>query len=336
MATIPGLAHGPESPGLTLGGSGSAGATNSASSASSSGAHSTNAVNVKKVAPASGFKNSPFPGVDAFITDLAGVHSVAARIRKWVHFESTQVVTYEISGSRYCYNIGRPHRSNGVMYVANMLAGVCYQKCYDPDCAGFQSSEFRIPPDLIRGGRGAGGDDSDGGFVVDDEALAAIAELESRHADSYTEPHDAGAGAGAGAGASAGTNTHAGVGGAGVWGDEATLAAVAELEAQHATTLAEGTRSSVHSDTATSRDDDFFLVNDLAWAAITKIEQNYLSGQRAAEPRNGSSAEDVATQETVRTLKASCDSTAGHGAEGLPDSVLSDLLDSNPHLLDAT
>ncbi|GAB5366340.1 hypothetical protein AAMO2058_001135600 [Amorphochlora amoebiformis] len=51
------------------------------------------------------------------------------------------LLCYSIGGSRYCGNIGREHKSNGIYYVAVIPDGMIYQKCHDPDC-----NHYRSPP----------------------------------------------------------------------------------------------------------------------------------------------------------------------------------------------
>uniref|UniRef100_A0A1I7XXY9 DNA-directed primase/polymerase protein n=1 Tax=Steinernema glaseri TaxID=37863 RepID=A0A1I7XXY9_9BILA len=65
-----------------------------------------------------------------------------------VHERSSVVYRASVSslrGSRYCFNIGREHRSNHVYWVVNIKTFKCFQKCFDPDCAGFRSFEFGLP-----------------------------------------------------------------------------------------------------------------------------------------------------------------------------------------------
>jgi Herpesviridae UL52/UL70 DNA primase len=108
-----------------------------------------------------------FPGVDAFVTEAcAQTAGVAGYIRSWVHLTPHQrlssssttamqtsscpthgTICYEIARNRFCANIGRQHRSNGVYIVVDLDRRTLYQKCHDPVCraANFRSSEVRIP-----------------------------------------------------------------------------------------------------------------------------------------------------------------------------------------------
>jgi hypothetical protein len=55
------------------------------------------------------------------------------------------VLCYTIGGNRFCGNIGRAHKSNATYIVANLDAGVWFQKCYDPDCRHYRSPSSPIP-----------------------------------------------------------------------------------------------------------------------------------------------------------------------------------------------
>lgn len=70
-------------------------------------------------------------------------------------------------GSHYCENMGRPHASNHVFFVADFHRGAYAQKCHDPDCARFRSGWMPLPRELCLpepespagegpGGRGGG------------------------------------------------------------------------------------------------------------------------------------------------------------------------------------
>ena len=119
------------------------------------------------VSPASqeGYQGSLFPDLDAFILAVASARGARpAKIRRWCYFERSKVLTYEMSSNRWCENVGREHKSNGVYYVANIEQGVFYQKCHDPDCSSvdFRSDLRRIPDTLLPddpAGDGNGDDD---------------------------------------------------------------------------------------------------------------------------------------------------------------------------------
>mmetsp|Transcript_31949 Transcript_31949/g.101877 ORF Transcript_31949/g.101877 Transcript_31949/m.101877 type:complete len:533 (-) Transcript_31949:223-1821(-) len=67
--------------------------------------------------------------------------------------EEETIVNFRVVGNRWCDNIGRQHRSNGIMLIANRQKGVFYQKCFDPDCRqrDARSNDFPIPAALLHG-----------------------------------------------------------------------------------------------------------------------------------------------------------------------------------------
>lgn len=62
-------------------------------------------------------------------------------------------ILFQIVGNRFCHNVGRQHKSNGVMYEVFVNRGLAYQKCWDIDCRGFRSPPQVVPmnilPDLL-------------------------------------------------------------------------------------------------------------------------------------------------------------------------------------------
>lgn len=88
--------------------------------------------------------SSPYPELDDFVKGLVVPRGT---IRHVTFFPDTDTLVYNFTGYRFCENIGREHRSNGVMFVADVQAGTYYQKCYDPDCRAisFRSTPRPIP-----------------------------------------------------------------------------------------------------------------------------------------------------------------------------------------------
>ena len=52
------------------------------------------------------------------------------------------MIVYQIGGNRFCHNIGRHHKSNNVIYCADLPLGGYFQKCLDPDC---RQVDYRSP-----------------------------------------------------------------------------------------------------------------------------------------------------------------------------------------------
>ncbi|KAI8851446.1 hypothetical protein BC829DRAFT_463263 [Chytridium lagenaria] len=61
-----------------------------------------------------------------------------ARVQRVAFFPDSITVTYAMVGTRYCYNIGKEHKSNGVYYVAEISHGIFSQR----------SREVEIPVEL--------------------------------------------------------------------------------------------------------------------------------------------------------------------------------------------
>ncbi|OQR89664.1 hypothetical protein ACHHYP_06130 [Achlya hypogyna] len=94
---------------------------------------------------------SPYPALDAFIREQATTGGVQGEIRSWQCTEPW--ITYHMDRNRFCGRVGRAHKSNNVMFVVDRLGGVYYQRCHDPDCAGYRcvgygSPAMALPPAL--------------------------------------------------------------------------------------------------------------------------------------------------------------------------------------------
>ncbi|KAG8381247.1 hypothetical protein BUALT_Bualt06G0102700 [Buddleja alternifolia] len=92
---------------------------------------------------------SPFPALDVFVESLASSGNVSGKIRSWYLFSEYGLMVYSMSRNRYCERIGREHKSNHVIYVADLRRVVYYQKCHDPDCRGYRSPLRPVPNDVI-------------------------------------------------------------------------------------------------------------------------------------------------------------------------------------------
>uniref|UniRef100_A0A3Q2TTB3-2 Isoform 2 of DNA-directed primase/polymerase protein n=1 Tax=Gallus gallus TaxID=9031 RepID=A0A3Q2TTB3-2 len=68
-------------------------------------------------------------------------------IRQWNYFSGEEILVYDISGYRWCENIGRAHRSNNIMILVDLKKEVWYQKCHDPVCRekNFKSQSLPLP-----------------------------------------------------------------------------------------------------------------------------------------------------------------------------------------------
>ncbi|XP_006401781.2 DNA-directed primase/polymerase protein [Eutrema salsugineum] len=92
---------------------------------------------------------SPFPLVDQFIESIASTGNVSGKIRCWYWFSEDSLIVYSMSRNRYCERIGREHKSNHVMYIVDIIRGIYYQKCYDPDCRDYRSPIRPVPDSYL-------------------------------------------------------------------------------------------------------------------------------------------------------------------------------------------
>ncbi|KAJ3037510.1 hypothetical protein HDV00_001623 [Rhizophlyctis rosea] len=76
------------------------------------------------------YDTSPYPLIDEYI--LQSIRNRAgsdrAVIKSCCYFAYGQAIVYNIVGDRYCFNVGRQHKSNGVYYVADLKNGVYNQR----------------------------------------------------------------------------------------------------------------------------------------------------------------------------------------------------------------
>ncbi|NXX88345.1 PRIPO protein, partial [Centropus bengalensis] len=95
-----------------------------------------------------GYQESPYPEIDAFVRSLVNKDGVQGGIRRWNYFSLEEILVYDISGYRWCENIGRAHKSNNIMILVDLKKEVWYQKCHDPVCReqNFRSQSFPLPP----------------------------------------------------------------------------------------------------------------------------------------------------------------------------------------------
>ncbi|KAI9138460.1 hypothetical protein BKA69DRAFT_1127308 [Paraphysoderma sedebokerense] len=107
--------------------------------------------NTKSTATLSHHLNySPYPKIDDYIKSRIKDEICEGYIRSVSFFAESKSILYTIQNYRYCHRIGRHHKSNGIFYVVDLLKGVYYQKCFDPDCrrVNFRSSEWALPVEL--------------------------------------------------------------------------------------------------------------------------------------------------------------------------------------------
>ncbi|KAK2180792.1 hypothetical protein NP493_426g05025 [Ridgeia piscesae] len=127
--------------------------------------------------PLQGYDHSPHPEVDHFIEGVIRQGGVQGYIRRWSYFSQGALLVYDIAKNRWCQRIGRPHKSNNIMLLVDLCAGVYYQKCHDPDCraSNYRSTDIPLPGHLLPKPSGETGSDDE---VDDEELLKATEQLE--------------------------------------------------------------------------------------------------------------------------------------------------------------
>ncbi|XP_041335795.1 DNA-directed primase/polymerase protein isoform X3 [Pyrgilauda ruficollis] len=100
--------------------------------------------------PMEGYQGSPYPEIDNFVRSLVNKDGLRGGIRQWSYFSLKELLIYDISGYRWCENIGRAHKSNNIMILVDLKNEVWYQKCHDPVCReqNFKSQSFPLPPGI--------------------------------------------------------------------------------------------------------------------------------------------------------------------------------------------
>ncbi|NWI03329.1 PRIPO protein, partial [Tichodroma muraria] len=100
--------------------------------------------------PMEGYQGSPYPEIDNFVRSLINKDGLQGGIRQWSYFSLKELLIYDISGYRWCENIGRAHKSNNIMILVDLKNEVWYQKCHDPVCReqNFKSQSFPLPPGI--------------------------------------------------------------------------------------------------------------------------------------------------------------------------------------------
>lgn len=123
----------------------------SSSSLMAANASSKSAVSTVKVG------SSPFPFLDRYVLQtLATRHGIQGSIRGWSidyvddarkHYKC---IAYQMSRNRWCEAIGRPHKSNNIMWTIDFTTMDATQGCHDPDCRGmrFRGQPHPLPDDI--------------------------------------------------------------------------------------------------------------------------------------------------------------------------------------------
>uniref|UniRef100_A0A0N5BVF9 DNA-directed primase/polymerase protein n=1 Tax=Strongyloides papillosus TaxID=174720 RepID=A0A0N5BVF9_STREA len=100
-------------------------------------------------------RTSNFPLLEEFIVNKNKKYNSNADIRAWdiIKIKDTGKIRliFHIKGCRYCFNIGREHKSNHIyweIYFDPEL--VCHQKCFDRECHGRASIGCQAPTNITQ------------------------------------------------------------------------------------------------------------------------------------------------------------------------------------------
>ncbi|XP_052266750.1 DNA-directed primase/polymerase protein-like isoform X1 [Dreissena polymorpha] len=98
-----------------------------------------------------GYYKSPYPEVDEYIVSIITENDKRGVVRHWTYFHQGELLVYEIAKYRFCHNIAREHKSNNIMFIADLPRGVFYQKCHDPECCmqNYKSPEWPLPNSVL-------------------------------------------------------------------------------------------------------------------------------------------------------------------------------------------
>ncbi|XP_037118838.1 DNA-directed primase/polymerase protein isoform X2 [Syngnathus acus] len=136
----------------------------------------------------SGYLMSPHREVDDFVLTVVRRDNIQGSIRRWNYFAAEQLLVYDIAKYRWCDNVGRFHKSNNIMIVADLKEEVWYQKCHDPECRNFRSSSYPLPQEICISYIMML-DDEDQDYVMDDAGNIEATQTQKQAAE-YQEPAD--------------------------------------------------------------------------------------------------------------------------------------------------
>jgi hypothetical protein len=103
-----------------------------------------------------GQQQSWFPALDHFVrTYVSSRGGVEGVLSSWMLFFQPNgdfplyKLRYQIGRNRFCENIGRMHKSNGIYIEVDLMTKELAQACWDSDCKGFKAQPVLIPDGII-------------------------------------------------------------------------------------------------------------------------------------------------------------------------------------------
>lgn len=85
-------------------------------------------------------------GIEQFALSVFAPNAIVKKAQYSVEFNT---ITFLIQGCRFCHRIEREHKSNSIYLVARLTSGTLVQKCFDPDCRGYESNSIKIPEQIL-------------------------------------------------------------------------------------------------------------------------------------------------------------------------------------------
>ncbi|KAL9183428.1 hypothetical protein ACHAXT_004284 [Thalassiosira profunda] len=106
----------------------------------------------------SNYGASPVPKLDSFILSLSNQGGIQGEIRTWSvehGVSGTYILTYQMCKNRWCENIGRPHKSNNILWRVDVASQVYWQQCHDPECQmmNFRGTIQPLPDEVAENAR---------------------------------------------------------------------------------------------------------------------------------------------------------------------------------------
>jgi hypothetical protein len=97
-----------------------------------------------------------FPSLDEYLTNVAAsIGQVRGLLSSWELSVSSHrdfprlKLRYQVQQNRWCGNINRPHKSNGIYLDVELMSGEWTQSCFDVDCKGYKSPPIPIPAEVL-------------------------------------------------------------------------------------------------------------------------------------------------------------------------------------------
>eukprot|EP01036_Dinobryon_divergens_P026038 gene26042-34640_t len=99
---------------------------------------------------------SMFPALDEYMTNVAAsIGQVRGSLSSWEltatsHKDFPRLkLRYQVQHNRWCGNINRAHKSNGIFLDVELMSGEWTQSCFDVDCKGYKSPAATIPANVL-------------------------------------------------------------------------------------------------------------------------------------------------------------------------------------------